>query len=150
MTITAKFRVADLKLQIKEKIARSNTAILNAYKYAGETFVGNARRKTALEGGFNDITGNLRSSIGYVILQDGEMITENFAISGKGTAGQIGVVSGSEFATEIAALYPKGLVLICVAGMGYAAAVEAKHKDVITGSSLEMQDQLKQLIQQLG
>ena len=38
--------------------------------------------------------------------------------------------------TELAHRYPKGMILVIVAGMEYAAAVESKGYDVITGSSL--------------
>ena len=36
--------------------------------------------------------------------------------------------------------YPKGMVLIGVAGMGYAAAVESRGYDVITGSAPNSND----------
>lgn len=40
----------------------------------GEKFIEVARRS----GSYKDQTGNLRSSIGYIIAKDGEVVTENF------------------------------------------------------------------------
>lgn len=149
MTLIAKFKLADIQAFVKLKLQNGNQAVINAMQYAGETFVRNARIKTAAEGGFNDITGNLRSSIGYIIIQNGKQLFENFEASGTGTDGETGTTKGLEFAQSIGALYNRGLALICVAGMEYAAAVESKGKDVITGSSLLLASQLKELLSQI-
>lgn len=47
---------------------------------AGEVFVKYARE----HGGYRDQTGNLRSSIGYTIICDNEILTENFEQSAYG------------------------------------------------------------------
>ena len=47
----------------------------------GEKFIEVARRS----GSYKDQTGNLRSSIGYIIAKDGEVVTENFKEGDKGT-----------------------------------------------------------------
>lgn len=94
-------------------------------QYIGEQFVNKAR----LSGNYKDRTGNLRSSIGYIILKDGNVIDKNFA------GNQEGVSKGQQVANEVALQYPQGWVLIGVAGMEYAAYVEAKNFDVISGSA---------------
>lgn len=98
---------------------------LQTLQYMGEEFVNKAR----LSGNYTDRTGNLRSSIGYIILQDGKTIDSNFE------GNQIGKSQAQSFANEVSFQYPKGFVLIGVAGMKYAAYVEAKGFDVITGSA---------------
>jgi hypothetical protein len=98
---------------------------LISLQYQGELFVNKAR----LSGTYRDITGNLRSSIGYVILKNGVEVDSNFIGNSDGS------LKGKNVANEVAKQYPKGYVLIGVAGMDYAAYVEAKNYDVITGSA---------------
>lgn len=101
--------------------------ILQTLQYMGERFVNKAR----LSGNYRDRTGNLRSSIGYIILMDGKVIDRNFSGKSKGQ------IEAKSVAHEVALQHPKGYVLIGVAGMNYAAAVEARGFDVITGSAPE-------------
>lgn len=103
--------------------------MLQILQRAGEEFV-----KIAREGGvYLDHTGNLRSSIGYVIVRDGNVIEYSFARSNKGTDGATGVNKGRKLAYEIASGYKNGLTLIGVAGMEYALRVESiEGKDVIS------------------
>ncbi len=68
-----------------------------------------------------DQTGNLRNSIGYVLMYDGKKYSENFEET---TDGKEGLQKGREFAYELAKRYPSGIVLVIVAGMEYASYVE--------------------------
>ena len=95
----------------------------------GEAFVNDARNKTPAEGSFTDQTGDLRSSIGWVIARDGNILTAKF--EGKTAEGR---AQGQKTADEVIRQHSKGFVLVVVAGMEYACAVESKGKDVITGS----------------
>lgn len=52
---------------------------MNLLQRTGEEFVKIAR----LEGNYIDHTGNLRSSIGYVIVKDGRIVGKNFQLSEK-------------------------------------------------------------------
>ena len=100
-----------------------------ALAQVGEACTNAAREKTPAEGSFNDQTGNLRSSIGYIVARDGNILTGKF--EGKTAEGK---AQGQKIADEVLRKNPRGFVLIVVAGMEYAAAVESKGKDVITGS----------------
>ena len=91
---------------------------------AGEKFVNDARSTRT----YKDQTGNLRSSIGYIIARDGNIIQEN--IEGKAE----GMAQARKIANEVLRENNKGFILIGFAGMEYAAAVESKGYDVITGS----------------
>jgi hypothetical protein len=90
----------------------------------GENFVNDARSIRT----YKDQTGNLRSSIGYIIARDGNIIQEN--VEGKAE----GKSQAKKIAEEVLKENRKGFVLIVIAGMEYAAAVESKGYDVITGS----------------
>ena len=103
---------------------RADEKAILTLQYLGEQFVNNAR----LSGNYTDRTGNLRSSIGYIILKDGVTVDKNFEGKAKGKS------KAKSVSSEVASQYPKGLVLIGVAGMEYAAYVEAKGFDVITSS----------------
>ncbi len=82
--------------------------IVNKWAYIGEEFVTNARQNHT----YRDRTGNLTSSIGYVIVSLGKIVVENFEVA---EDGEEGLQKGKELAAEIAARYPYGFALICVA-----------------------------------
>jgi hypothetical protein len=92
-----------------------------------------------------DQTGNLRSSIGYLIVKDGRIISENFElVNGRG---QEGLAKGRSFADELASQYPSGYALIIVAGMEYAAYVEnIESRTVLAGGTILAKQLLQQLI----
>jgi len=106
---------------IEERVNRE-IAILQRI---GEEFVNKARSINT----YTDRTGNLRSSIGYVLLWDGDIQKQNF--NPKADAKK----QVSELMVKLKSDYPKGMVLIGFAGMEYAAAVESKNYDVISGSA---------------
>jgi hypothetical protein len=144
--IKPNFTVNDISEYIDLAFAQNEQAIINAYKYVGEEFVRKARLKTSEDGGFRDITGNLRSSIGYIILKDGASVSQSFEPSTRGSDKATGLSKAKAYAKELADGFPKGITLIVVAGMEYAAAVESKGKDVITGSSFNVENDLKKLL----
>jgi hypothetical protein len=79
---------------------------------------------------YKDQTGNLRSSIGYVIYNNGKKINEKFE---QVEGGADGVKTGAQIADDAAKEYKQGIVAVIVAGMDYALAVESKGYDVLTG-----------------
>ena len=81
---------------------------------------------------YTDRTGNLRNSIGYVVVQNGRIVTEDFSIgSGHGEA----KTQARAYALEVARNLPANKTyLVWVAGMEYAKYVEAKGFDVLEGS----------------
>jgi len=162
LKITPKFTIEEIKAAMLDRVNRIEAAALSRLQFVGEQFVTNARNN----GAYQDRTGNLRSSVGYIILKDGEQIRSNFksfpAKDGTAEGAGQGVVKGEEAAAAIAeelkARFPRGLVLIGVAGMDYAAAVESGNRranyeggtytagghgyDVITSSALIAKDAL--------
>lgn len=108
----------------------------------GEKFIQVARRA----GSYHDQTGNLRSSVGYVIARDGEVVAENFVESDKGTEKTAGKHKGRRVAEEISLSYSGGYVLVGVAGMSYAAAVEARGCDVVTSGNIQCEKYLRETL----
>lgn len=144
VSITPKFSNEQLEALIVAKMRKAEPQILQILQKIGEEFVRNAR----LNGDYKDRTGNLRNSIGYVILKNGEQLHENFTLAARVSAEGSGksktkFTKGSaegkaiamEFIKDLLPQFPTGYVLIVVAGMNYAAAVESKGRDVLTGSS---------------
>lgn len=144
MGLKPKFTDSQLKQVIAEKIARIETAILLRLQRVGEQFVTDAR----LSGTYKDRTGNLRSSIGYVILKNGEQYSEGGFVQIK--TGVQGTSVGKSILNEAMLKFPKGYVLIVVAGMSYAAAVESRGRDVLTGSSQRAVINLKNAIERIN
>lgn len=126
--IVGMFNYGRIGTILNEKRKEYDDKTLETLQYLGEEFVNKARQF----GSFTDRTGNLRSSIGYIILKDGKRVDSNFEASNNGTDKVKGLKRALEYADEVAALYGTGFVLIGVAGMNYAAAVEAKGYEVLT------------------
>jgi hypothetical protein len=136
---------------------KAEEATYNFLVQSGERFIGLARKIHT----YDDHTGNLRSSIGYVIAKEGSVIIENFEESPNGTDKKKGMETAKQLAKQIAGEYPTGLVLICLAGMQYASYVEAGGKlkrkgkvigkrgakDVITGSATILESEMRKGIE---
>jgi hypothetical protein len=142
ITIIPKFKRGELNALIDGKKARIIEAIISRLRFIGETFVTNARNN----GSYKDRTGNLRSSIGYVILVNGVQIEQDFkSVSG----GKSGPGKASQVIEQLRTKFSSGIVLIVVAGMEYAAAVESRGLDVLTSSSKIAENDLKIAFQKL-
>lgn len=93
--------------------------------------VGERAVKLAREdGNYTDHTTNLRSSLGYLIIQSDQVVYEAF----EGSANE-GREKGRSYAQEVGKeLGGYKTFLVMVAGMEYATYVEAKGFDVISGA----------------
>lgn len=99
-------------------------------------------------GSFKDWTGNLRSSIGFVVTYRGKILHKDFEQSSKGTDKKTGVRTGLSLAKSL--IPGRGISLIVVAGMEYALYVESKGYDVTTGSSIDAERTLKQVMKAIS
>lgn len=139
MSMKPLFSTEDMERWFDRFEERSYEKLFILLSAAGEKFVEIARKS----GSYTDRTGNLRSSVGYVIYNNGEAISENFervANGGKGLS------NARQLANKVGSTQKNGMSLVCVAGMNYAAAVEAKGKDVITSGSIQCEDYLKKAL----
>jgi len=136
--------VGAVNAAVLQKIHEAKQVIHRALMRVGEECVNYART----HGSYMDQTGNLRSSIGYAVLDNGKIIAEKGFTQVR--EGADGVKSGKEFINELISKNSAGIVLIVVAGMEYAAYVEARSYDVITGSELQAEILVPRIMKQLG
>lgn len=125
--------VSAVRQKIDKARERVETATFLRMSKLGEDLVNYARQIPA-EVGYTDRTGNLRSSTGYVVAKDGKVINSDFK---KVLDGSEGLQKGIEHAEKVLKDYQKGYVLIVVAGMEYALAVESHGRDVLTSAELK-------------
>ncbi len=113
---------------VEEEIAR-------AFSYLGEQCISRIRDRTGEESWY-DQTGNLRSSIGYAIYQNGNVAIESSF--NQILNGAQGVNEGKKTIIELAAKYANNqYTLVILAGMEYAEYVEAMNgKDVLASMEL--------------
>ena len=87
-----------------------------------------------LNGSYIDQTGNLRSSVGYALVEDGKLVkTGEFNQVKNGGEGS---QQGRQLAEQIASEFPKGITVVLLAGMPYASALSARGYDVIDSGIL--------------
>ena len=143
---------------VDEQLERMQKALIYNLQYIGEQCVAHARSlpSPSAEAGdaphqpnYIDRTGNLRSSIGYVVAVNGKVVESNRFPAVK--SGSDGANEGAKFATEVATReFPEGIVLVVVAGMRYAAHLSAKGYDVLDSSEVLAGKLVPQLLRQLG
>lgn len=154
MGVKPTFKMADIKAQLAAAVRRIDRAIFLMLSYLGEQAVKIAREK----GDYRDVTGNLRSSIGYVIAKNGKVMKANFERNliktdptkrRRNNYGKDGVAEGERFARSLVAGFGSGWVLIVVAGMAYAAKVESRGRDVLTSAKQYSDTELPGLLRDL-
>lgn len=164
ITIYGKNSILGIVRNVKVKTDNLKQRCVETFCYVGERCVIEARKA----GEYNDVTGNLRSSIGYVVLVNGKTYqygkpkTFRGSIKVKNSKGRLvrsrgneGVQEGQNvlenIAKEFAAKYPKCIVLIVSAGMKYAIYVEEYHNlNVLTSAELLADELVPRMLLQLG
>ncbi len=144
MSIKVDFKLKDINVMIDKQIDASIDELIQRMLRIGEECVNTARES----GRYRNITGNLRSSIGYIVLHDGELVlygeTERF--KGEKGDGSGGISAVKTFLDELILEEHTGITLIVVAGMNYAIYVEAMdNKDVLTSAKLKAEQLLREL-----
>jgi hypothetical protein len=139
MGLIPRFSEKDILKQLQGGVKSIEQQIFRVFSFVGEQFVKDARENVTdsvysrtvydKQGRVRqreswELTGNLRSSIGYFILKDGEILKKSLS----GT--QEGMKAALELVTELPTV--SGYQLIGCAGMSYASNVESKGYDVIT------------------
>jgi hypothetical protein len=106
----------------------------NALSYLGEQCVVRIRERSA-DDSWRDVTGNLRSSIGYAVIDHGRKVIESSFESV--LSGSTGSANGRKYVESLTSKYVDTLALVVVAGMSYASYVEAiESKDVLASTEL--------------
>lgn len=137
--MTPLFTFDEMERWLEHFQSKAEDKMLVFLQAGGEKFIQVARQS----GSYKDQTGNLRSSVGYVIAKDGEVVKENFVESDKGTDKTTGKYKGRRLAEEVSLSHAGGYILVGVAGMEYATAVEAKGYEVISGANAQYEKYLR-------
>jgi hypothetical protein len=119
------------ELQKQRQVIASD--VVRICSFVGEKFVVNARSSLQIdpsafpEGDYTDRTGNLRSSIGYAVIADGEVQVLHLPENGE----------ARNYLSEVIASLPwaKGVRLIGEAGMDYASYLESMGYNVISSQA---------------
>lgn len=126
--------------QVKAFQERLEKATVFQLQYLGEELAKYAKDHHT----YTDQTGNLTNSIGYAVVKQGKIVT----YGGETQPGE-GAAEGLKVAQQMAAKLTNSFSLIIVAGMNYAAYVEAKGYDVILPAQLKAMSDFTQTIQRL-
>jgi len=140
-----KFTRRSVNTYTKKVGKRIEQIIIRQLQILGNECVNIARNLTPDEGSYNDVTGNLRSSIGFTLYVGDKAYNADFqAFPGNGsTDGSEGVGKAQALALELGPLGAYSLVF--VAGMEYAEEVEMRNKDVLTSAYLHAQKRMPQI-----
>lgn len=130
MSLVPLFTMRAIASRIEKFVDEREQKMIQVLSYIGEEAVNMARESDP----FKDRTGNLRSSIGYVVVKNGKVV-KLFVRKAKDDEKGKGVAAGRALVAKLGEEYKEGFMLIVFAGMEYAASVESKGYDVITGSA---------------
>ena len=148
--------------ELTKGVQNVHARIIRDLAIAGEKAVEKARLIVTANGGGGSVlppytvqTGNLVSSVGYAVVQDGQIVTMSSFQSVQGRPdkngtpmgdGQEGSAKGKEYVKELAMRFPQGYALILVAGMEYASYVqELHHRDVLVSGSLVAEQLVREI-----
>mgnify|MGYP007069841348 CR=1 FL=1 len=134
MAIRRKTTNAEVTAVFNKRIALFRKAILVSLIRIGENAITEARKN----GRYIDRTGNLRSSIGYAVVDNGTVVMRSTfdtvlgktEVKGQQLKGDTGREEGMKYLESLITA-TSGIQLIMVAGMPYAQYVEDMNKNVL-------------------
>lgn len=139
--------MSEINAAIQNETQRVEMLTIRALSYLGELCVIEARNRPK-EISWVDRTGNLRSSVGYIIAKGGKII--KYSDFQQVKAGSEGVDEGKKFAEMLAKQSLSSYVLVVVAGMNYAEYVEAmENKNVLASAELYARKELPTIMEKL-
>lgn len=146
MGIKAQFTQEQLKRRFNAFLAMVKKKQIARMQRLGEMCLIEARNNK----GYMMQTGALLSSTGYTIFVDGVALHSQFdAASGaESNAAQNGIKAGQALAEKVGK-NTKGVALVVVAGMDYAAYVEAKGYNVLSSAEHLAQRELPRMLEEL-
>ncbi|GBU07966.1 hypothetical protein AwDysgo_12970 [Bacteroidales bacterium] len=144
MAITPRFTRADVEKRFQAFLDEIERKQIERLQILGEMCVIHARSVPAGQG-FEDQTGNLRSSIGYMVFNDGVAVHRMYDTVSNGSEG---AKTGEALAIKVGEA-SKGICLIVTAGMNYALYLESKGRDVIASAEHLAQRTLPRMLEKL-
>ena len=138
MGIKANFNIDDLFKEVTKNVEILMLGVIEAMNKTCLEVTAAAKQLDT----YKDQTNNLRSSIGFVVYNQGKKVTEHFTKVGAGIDGNgsSGMSKGIEVANEAAKARPDKIVGVVVAGEDYALYVESQGLDVITGPCSQLKE----------
>lgn len=148
MGIKPTFDKNDIRKAMAEEKARVERVIIRNLQNVGENALTLARDS----GDYTDRTGNLRSSVGYLVAKNGKVKEYGGfdANNNSGSDGEEGANEGESYAISMLQKFSKGYVLIVVAGMNYAEHVEKRQYDVLAFTEVESKALARELFESLS
>ena len=137
-----------IERMVERRVKDIKSTVIEALSMLGEECVTIMRNDKPND--YTDRSHNLRSSTGFMIVQDGKVRTRGGLeeIDGKGKEG---VKAGEKAVKEVAKEFPNDIVLIVVAGMKYGVYVERLYgKDVITSAKLFAKKEALRFLREAG
>lgn len=146
MGTKANFTRNDVRLYLESFCESVVKRQIRYLQYLGEMCLTEARNNK----GYMMQTGALTSSTGYQVFVDGVAIHSQFdAVSGaESEAAARGVKTGQTLAEQIGK-DTKGVALVVVAGMNYAAYVEARGYNVLSSAEHLAERELPRMLEKL-
>lgn len=129
-----------LETEVQTILQRQERVIMRRLQYIGEEAVNTARTSRR----YLDQTGNLTSSIGYVIVRNGS-VTKKAGFD-KVKDGDEGAQQGESLALSLASDFQHDYTLIVVAGMDYAAYIEAKGLGGMTAAEMQAVAEIEKFV----
>lgn len=117
---------AEIERMIRQQIEEIDRQTLEQFKRVLARALDIQRAKVRANGGYNDDTGQLRSSVGGIIYKNGKVLYEDFKLAPYGTDKEPGIREGRDKAL-LALRETSGWGITIVAGKEYASWVESKH-----------------------
>lgn len=136
---------------LNDALSKRKSKVIKVMQYVGEMCVNEARSNHK----YRDQTGNLTSSIGYVVSDNGNIVkqsTFNRVAPGVGKMGKgrgKGSLEGEDFARALATENTNGIALIIVAGMSYAKYVNDRGLNVMDSAEDLGRNLVPKLLSQL-
>lgn len=147
MGIRMATKLDEIHNTLMREAQRVERLTIRALSYLGEQCVIRVRDRGGNKSWY-DQSGNLRSSVGYVIARNGSII--QYSDFNQVKQGAQGVKVGKDLAEELARRYSNDYVLVIVAGMNYAEYVEAMdNKDVLASTELWATEQVPKMLEKL-
>lgn len=147
MGIRMTTKPGEIHRALMKEAERVDRLTVRALARLGEQCVAKVRDRSGEESWY-DQSGNLRSSVGYVIAKHGNII--QYSNFNQVKQGSEGVKEGKQLAEELVKKYSNDYVLVVVAGMNYAELVEAMdNKDVLASTELWAKSQLPEMLEKL-
>ncbi len=142
MALKANFTQEDVRKRFDAFLKAIDSRIIKRLQFLGEKCVTHAK-SIPPDKGFKDQTGNLRSSIGYMVFRDGVAVHEGY----EGT--DAGMRKGRDIATKVGSQNKSPYCLVVTAGMDYAVYVESRGRDVLTSAEILARKELPRMLEQL-